>query len=90
MREGALLLADGAYDTNALRDSANEKRAGANILSEPNCKASFPFSAWVYPQRNQIERFFNKLKQFRGIKPGMTKIRVTFSFPRASRDKHLG
>jgi len=62
MREGALLLADGAYDTNDLRDSANEKRARVNILSEPNRKASFPVSAWVYRQRNQIERFFNKLK----------------------------
>ena len=28
---------------------------------------SFAFSRWVYRQRNLIERFFNKLKQFRGI-----------------------
>ncbi len=25
------------------------------------------FSAWVYRQRNQVERFFNKLKHFRAI-----------------------
>jgi len=45
MREGAFLLADRGYDTNALRDLADEKRAWANIPSKPNRKASFPFSA---------------------------------------------
>lgn len=67
MREGAILLADRAYDTNALRDLAKEKRAWANIPAKRNRKARFPFSEWVYRQRNLIERFFNKLKQFRGI-----------------------
>jgi transposase len=28
---------------------------------------SFPFSPWVYRQLNLVERFFSKLKQFRGI-----------------------
>lgn len=67
MREGAILLADRAYDTNALRDLAKEKRAWANIPAKRNRKAGFPFSEGVYRQRNLIERFFNKLKQFRGI-----------------------
>lgn len=67
MREGAILLADRACDTNAWRDLAKEKRAWANIPAKRNRKANFPFSAWVYRQRNLIERFFNKLKQFRGI-----------------------
>lgn len=67
MREAATLLADRAYDTNALRDLAKEKRAWANIPATGTARASFPFSASVYRQRNLIERFFNKLKQFRGI-----------------------
>lgn len=29
--------------------------------------STFPFSAWVYRQRNAVERFFNKLKNFRAI-----------------------
>lgn len=34
---------------------------------ETKPKRKLPFSSWGYRQRNQIERFFNKLKQFRGI-----------------------
>lgn len=30
-------------------------------------KDRFSFSAWVYRQRNLVERFFNRLKQFRGL-----------------------
>ncbi len=44
---------------------SKKKRAWANVPAKR--KESFPFSAWVYRQRNLIERFFNKLKQFRGI-----------------------
>lgn len=65
--KGTILLADRAYDTNALRDFAKKKRAWANIPAKQNRKESFPFSSWVYRQRNLVERFFNKLKHFRGI-----------------------
>lgn len=64
---GTILLADRAYDTNASGDSAKEKRAWANVPAKRSRKECFPFSAWVYRQRNLIERFFNKLKQFRGV-----------------------
>lgn len=67
MRNGTILLADRAYDTNSLRELAKEKCAWANSPAKQNRKESFPVSSWVYRQRNQIERFFNKLKQFRGI-----------------------
>ena len=30
-------------------------------------KGSFSFSTWVYRQRNLVERFFNRIKQFRGL-----------------------
>jgi transposase len=64
--KGTILLADRAYDTNALRDFAKKKRAWANIPAKQNRKESFPLSSWVYRQRNLVERFFNKLKHFRG------------------------
>jgi transposase len=67
MGKGTILLADKAYDINALRDFAKEKRAWANIPAKRNRKESFSFSSWVYRQRNLVERFFNKLKQFSGI-----------------------
>ncbi|PZQ45319.1 MAG: IS5/IS1182 family transposase, partial [Rhodovulum sulfidophilum] len=30
-------------------------------------KRSFAFSPWVYRQRNLVERFFNRIKQLRGL-----------------------
>jgi transposase len=65
--EGAILLADKAYDTNALRDLADKRGAWANIPARSNRKDDFIFSKWLYRQRNLVERFFNKLKHFRGI-----------------------
>ncbi len=67
MTKGAILLADKAYDTNALRDFAKQKQAWANIPAKKNRKDSFAFSPWVYRQRNLVERFFSKIKQFRAI-----------------------
>ncbi len=65
--EGAILLADKGYDSNAIRAKASERKAWANIPPKTNRKGSFVFSPWVYWQRNLVERFFNRIKQFRGI-----------------------
>ena len=64
---GATLIADRAYDTNAIRDHARERHIWANIPPRSIRKESFPFSRWVYRQRNLVERFFNRIKQFRGL-----------------------
>ena len=64
---GAILIADRAYDTNAIRDLADDRGAWANIPPRATRKDAFAFSPWVYRQRNLVERFFNRLKQFRGI-----------------------
>lgn len=65
--EGDILLADRAYDTDAIRAKAAERKAWANIPPKRNRKNPVTFSRWVYRQRNLVERFFNRLKQFRGI-----------------------
>jgi transposase len=67
MPEGATLLADNGYDSNAIREAAASKNAWANIPSRSNRKQRFPFSGWVYRQRNLVERLFNRIKHFRGI-----------------------
>lgn len=64
---GATLLADKAYDTNAIRAFAKSRNAWANIPAVSTRKETFSFSKWVYRQRNQVERFFNRIKQFRGL-----------------------
>jgi transposase len=67
LADGATLIADRAYDTNAIRDLAAARGAWANIPPRSIRKASFSFSTWVYRQRNLVERFFNRIKQFRGL-----------------------
>lgn len=67
LTEGDILLADKGYDTNLIRAKAIERKAWANIPPKKNRKGVFAFSAWVYCQRNLDERFFNQIKQFRGI-----------------------
>jgi transposase len=64
---GAILITDRAYDTNAIRNLAAERGAWANIPPRSIRKGSFAFSTWVYRQRNLVERFFNQVKQFRGL-----------------------
>jgi transposase len=65
--EGDIVLGDKGYATNAIRAKLAEKKAWANIPPRSNRKVSFVFSKWVYRQRNFVERFFNRIKQFRGI-----------------------
>ncbi|KJS40034.1 MAG: transposase [Rhodospirillaceae bacterium BRH_c57] len=65
--EGDILLADKGYDSNAIRAKAAERKAWANIPPKANRRGTFAFSPWVYRQRNLVERFFNRIKQFRGL-----------------------
>lgn len=65
--EGQILLADRAYDSNALREAMDERGAWACIKPMPNRKTIPAFSPFLYRYRNLVERFFNKLKHFRAI-----------------------
>ena len=67
LEPGMTLLADRAYDSDAIREQAQDQGVWANIPAKRTRKRTFAFSGWVYRQRNLVERFFNKLKQFRAI-----------------------
>jgi transposase len=67
VQAGQILLADRAYDSDALRDRLCERGAWGNIRLMPNRKNRPAFCAWLYRYRNLVERFFNKLKHFRAI-----------------------
>ena len=64
---GDVLLADRAYDSDALRQAsphaAHEPMSGRchSRLKPP------PFNKRLYRKRNLVERFFNKLKHFRAV-----------------------
>ena len=64
---GTVLLADRAYDSNALRETLAQRGAWANIRAMPHRLDPPHFSYTLYRQRNAVERFFNKLKHFRAV-----------------------
>ena len=64
---GTVLLADLAYDSNALRETLAERGAWANIRVRPRRLSAPLFSHTLYRKRNAVERFFNKLKHFRAV-----------------------
>jgi transposase len=64
---GQILLGDRAYDSDGLRRSLAGRGAWANVKPMPNRTNVPAFSAYLYRQRNAVERFFNKIKHYRGV-----------------------
>jgi transposase len=61
------VLADKAYDSNAIREAVAVAGMQAVIPSNRRRKTIIPHDAVLYRERNQIERCFNKLKHFRRL-----------------------
>jgi transposase len=64
---GQILLADRAYDSDALRSAMAEQGAWANIKPMKGRAKRLAFSPFLYRYRNLVERFFSKLKHFRAV-----------------------
>ncbi len=65
--DAGAVIADRAYDTNAVRSLIAERGAQAVIPSTRSRTVAIPYDVVAYRLRNRIERFFNKLKHFRRI-----------------------
>ena len=65
--KGTILLADRAYDPDKRRERLAKRGAWANIKPLANRRSKPAFSAYLYRYRNLVERFFNKLKNFRAV-----------------------
>ena len=76
--ENAMVLADKAYDTNAIREMINGQGAWANIPPKSNRKDPICFSPYLYKARNLVERFFNKIKHFRRIATRYDKLAANY------------
>ncbi|MEY9631869.1 transposase [Bradyrhizobium japonicum] len=66
LKSGSMLLADRGYDADWIRELAMKKGAWANIPPKSNRSDPIYFSPYLYRARNQVERFFNRIKQCRG------------------------
>ena len=78
LKRGTILIADKAYDADRLRELLKARGAVANIPNMIRRKRRFRWKKALYRQRNLIERFFNKLKQFRRIATRYDKLGASF------------
>ena len=67
LARGQTLLADRAYDSDALRQMMADRGAWANVKPLARRLSKPAFSPFLYRYRNLVERFFNKLKHFRAV-----------------------
>ena len=61
------IIADAAYDSDALREIIVAQGAVAVIRPRNNRVEDRPYDKEVYKRRNVIERFFHRLKQYRRV-----------------------
>ena len=73
-----IVLGDKAYDGNAIRELIGSQGAVPNIPAKSNRKWKPCFSKTLYRERNQVERFFSKLKHFRRIATRYNKLADNF------------
>ena len=62
-----MLLADHGYDAAWIRTLVNEQGAWVNIPTKRSSREPICFNPHLYRARNNIERFFNKIKHCRRI-----------------------
>ena len=72
------MIADKGYDADSVRVCIRNQRAVPNIPNKSNRKRKYRWKKAIYRQRNLVERFFNKLKQFRHIATRYDKLGATF------------
>jgi transposase len=73
-----IVIADKAYDADRLRVHIKGRGAIANIPNMIRRKKRFRWTKALYRERNNVERFFNKLKQFRRIATRYDKLGASF------------
>jgi len=62
-----IVMADTAYDADALRQAIADKHAVAVIPNNPSRTFKHPLDKQLYAQRHLVECCFSKLKQFRRV-----------------------
>lgn len=72
------VLADKAYDSNAIRSPVQRMGAEPVIPCNPKRKHAIPYDFQAYKVRNTVERCFNKLKHYRRIATRFDRRAVNF------------
>jgi transposase len=72
------LVADRGYDAQVIIDLVRDRGGCAHIPTQKNRKVQRSIDPAIYRQRNQVERFFCKLKHFRRVATRFDKLARNF------------
>jgi putative transposase len=72
------LIADKGYDANHLIEKMEQRGTDVVIPPRRDRRLQRWYDAILYKERNKIERFFNKLKQFRRVATRYEKLLANF------------
>jgi transposase len=78
LEKRTIVIADKGYDADRVCALIREQGAIPNIPTRANRKKKFRWKKAIYRERNHVERFFNKLKQFRRIATRYDELGATF------------
>ena len=73
------VLADAAYDSDAIRQTVRKMKARACIKPNPTRQRKQRYDRKRYQQRNVIERFFRRIKQCRRVATRYAKKAANFA-----------
>lgn len=76
--EPEALIADKGYDSDKLVETLDAREIAPVIPSKANRKQPRPCDFALYRERNLVERFFNKIKNYRAIATRFDKLASTF------------
>ena len=76
--KGKKILADKAYSCQSIRDYLEERGAVVCIPDKSTFKTKHTFDVELYKQRNLIERFFQRIKNYRHIATRFDKLAICF------------
>lgn len=72
------VLADKGYDSDALLQTITNTGAQCVIPPTKNRTVQRKYDLYLYKERNQLERLFNKLKNFRRVATRYDKLDMAF------------
>ena len=73
-----IVIGDKGFDSRKLIDYIEDRDAEAVIPPRSNLKDQREFDRHWYKERNLVERFINRVKQFRRVATRYEKLRATF------------
>jgi putative transposase len=76
--EAEATIADKGYDADHLHEKIVQQGSLVVIPPKRNRKVQRPYDSDLYKERNLVERFFNKLKQFRRVATRYDKLLANF------------